>query len=287
MKRLITTDLEEKCLACETRTPNFELGVRLLELETKLLECYVRVCEMLLGNGMYVHVRVPFVGGSTEDWREARMSFYRVNASAMPTICRNNPWAGPQDEAWKRVWHKHRPFYDHCVKPVQELYPTTRPEVYQLRPELQSSAERSEKIKMFNINRGINNEPVAKTYYEKETGHKLLPLNDRNIYSSPQIMENKLGVTFDGLTYCGKLLEFKCPRKVDKAKVKMYNDQVQSALWVLGLDEGLLYQYDVKEPANSRGFEIKKDQGWLEFAEPHVRDFGDLIDVLDSSFPQK
>lgn len=66
------------------------------------------------------------------------------------------------------------------------------------------------------------------------------------IFSNSNVFEGQLGVTPDGITYCGLVVEYKCPNVLDARKLSYYNDQIQSALHILEMDKGVLFQYDVK-----------------------------------------
>lgn len=84
---------------------------------------------------------------------------------------------------------------------------------------------------------GIDHEDYAIESYEKITGHKIIRPNP-GICINPNFFNGRLGGSPDGITYCGILVEAKCPvsRKIGWTVPTCYIPQVQTMLHIMELD---------------------------------------------------
>jgi hypothetical protein len=129
------------------------------------------------------------------------------------------------------------------------------------------------------MTRGVINEPLAKTTFEMNSGHCLIPLDSKALFCRKTIFNGNLSTTPDGITYCGLLFEAKCPKVISKAKVKYYEDQVQAMLNTIGLETGILFQYDVAT-GKSLAEIIQRDYDWASKASQKVNKHVENIDFM-------
>lgn len=126
---------------------------------------------------------------------------------------------------------------------------------------------------------GVVNEPKGLELYCKFTGHRLIEPNP-GIALNPNILNGKLGGSPDGITYCGILVEVKCPltRKIGWVVPKCYKSQIQCMLHVMELDMAHFFQYDATN-AKCTLTNVKIDEKWLITNEKSILQFLDELDT--------
>jgi len=123
------------------------------------------------------------------------------------------------------------------------------------------------------VEHGHAYEPVALKRYEQQTGHKILSFG---LLHQPGSI---IGASPDGVTYCGRAVEVKCPlsRKVKCQEVPQhYMAQVQCQLEVMKLDVCDFVQLDTKTDL----FDItvvEKEANWYERNKKKIEEFSDLL----------
>lgn len=92
---------------------------------------------------------------------------------------------------------------------------------------------------------GQRYEPDALEIYERETSHKLIDPR-LNLCVNVLVFGGKVAGTPDGVTYCGILVEVKCPfsRKIGYTIPMQYDAQLQTLLHILELNLCHFVQYD-------------------------------------------
>ena len=186
-----------------------------------------------------------------DDWAFERKRAFRYHGSRMSSINGNNYFEQPLD----------------CV-------------LNDVHDQLAAEGLREPRIRETNVHmeRGNRLEPIAKSLYNIESGHKMVDLHDRVIFSRSDVLDGLMGFTPDGITYCGILVEIKCPaRKPTPSKVlKSYSDQVQAGMCVLGLHKSVLYQYT--ETFGTLSTEVVHDPSWLKTTEENVQWYTEEFD---------
>jgi hypothetical protein len=132
---------------------------------------------------------------------------------------------------------------------------------------------------MIHINRGVEFESVAKEKFEQVSGHRLIPLNPQTIFTRTNMFDGKLAATPDGITYCGQIFEAKCPAKLGSEKVRQYNEQLQSMMHTLMIDQSILFQYHVPTK-QYMSIRVKMDRSWDIINAERVRDHIAQIDHM-------
>jgi hypothetical protein len=174
-------------------------------------------------------------------WMNQRL-LLTLNASAMPTICNHNYFETAQQNALKRAIRGTK-FFD-------------------ARREFEAATNNP------HLARGHRLEAVAKRKFEEVMRCTLMPLSESAIFVNDEVFDGKLGGTPDGITTCKRLVEIKCPRKISSSAKSNYNDQVQSYLHLLKLEEGILFQY--VDDRTWHVTTIVRDAGWLQRVTPDV-----------------
>lgn len=201
----------------------------------------------------------------TDEWLEARKQM--ITASDVPSILGEN---FPQT-ASKVVYQK--------VVSIVNRQDGMKPQ------------ERNEAM-----NWGIAYEKEAAERFIKETGHKLVFVG---LLRHPSIPT--LGASPDGITWCGKILEIKCPyNKIGdslRAIPKRYVGQVETQLAVTGFNNAYFVQYrppgfgdkGVLEPNNPGKFHLLEyvhDPCWTKKAMPLIERATNDMHRLIQSFQQ-
>lgn len=123
------------------------------------------------------------------------------------------------------------------------------------------------------VEHGHAYEPVALKRYEKQTGHKVLSFG--LLHKKGSI----IGASPDGVTYCGRAVEVKCPlvRKIKPQSVPgHYMPQVQCQLEVMDLDVCDFVQLDTKTDT----FDIttvKKEPNWYNSNKNKIEEFSAML----------
>jgi putative phage-type endonuclease len=124
--------------------------------------------------------------------------------------------------------------------------------------------------------------------YEKVSGHVVVNM-DPGLCVNPGFCNeygngHRFGASPDGITYCGILVEAKCPytrkipKRVPKSVPSMYSPQVQGMLSIFELEECHFIQYDPRIPT-LQIIKTKKD--------PWTQDFSDVLNEFIINFDQK
>lgn len=125
-----------------------------------------------------------------------------------------------------------------------------------------------------NIRHGNLYEPDALHKCCEIIGHELIP--NPNLCYNVDILNGYAGVSPDGITYCGCLVEVKCPktRKIKQGgKIPPYYlPQVMFSLHVLNLEKCFYFEYDPFDSVNNLQ-EILYDKNWYEENEIHFLSF--------------
>lgn len=201
-------------------------------------------------------------GGLLRDsWYAARKSF-RLNASEMPSVARANFFRKPEDVAVDRATGANPKAWP----------PTPRECSFEVSPGILLG----QRIAAAHMQRGNDFENAAKDAFCEESGHALVPLPDKLLYSSPDVFGGTLSATPDGITFCSGVLETKVPVKAAQSKLKMYADQIQANLAVLGMDRAWLYQYQML-PLRTMSTDVPRDAEWCVGMQPHVDEFQRLV----------
>lgn len=112
---------------------------------------------------------------------------------------------------------------------------------------------------------GCAKEKYARRLFIKFTGH--FPIPNLPLCVNKEVLDGKCGASPDGVTYCEKLLEFKCPRtrKITKGtKIPdYYIPQVQFSLEILGLESCFFFQYDATCKKCCLDI-VKRDKEWFK-----------------------
>ena len=97
-----------------------------------------------------------------------------------------------------------------------------------------------------------------------QTGHCLI--TNPNLCINPEILNGTAGCSPDGITYCGILVETKCPlTRAIKPGGKIppyYLPQVLFSLHVLNLETCLYFEYNAFNPLNTNTQIINYDENW-------------------------
>ena len=131
---------------------------------------------------------------------------------------------------------------------------------------------------------GTNHEEEALAYFMEQTGHKVLTTGLLQHPTIPYIAGSP-----DGITYCGALVEIKCPYsgripKVCRKVTPRYASQVQSLLSITGLERAYFIQFrppgyalcgvaDETQPVQYTCLETQRDGEWEESALPVLERF--------------
>ena len=121
-------------------------------------------------------------------------------------------------------------------------------------------------------------EKEALELYSATYGHKCIP--NPQLCKRSNFYEGRVGCSPDGITYCGILLEIKCPlrRKIsEKSKIPIYYiPQLQFSLHLLKLDSAHFYEYDAFKKV---GFlkVMPKNLLWIDEHDDKISDFIDDI----------
>ena len=172
----------------------------------------------------------------TMQWHAERRR-HTYNASAMASICCANQYEAPIKRAiyTAREWKQQQDFLHTGIRHPQS--PDQCPW------ELPDYIHEAYAARMYHIGRGNDLEDEAKEAFCRETGHRLIPISDKIIFSNRRILGGDLAATPDGITFCGGILETKVPETASHMKVTMYVDQVQANMHIVGAGRGWLYQY--------------------------------------------
>ncbi len=134
---------------------------------------------------------------------------------------------------------------------------------------------------LVHINRGRDLEPQALKYFKKHFGHDLLPLPSTLILSNTAVFGGKLGCTLDGLTWCGRVVEIKCPnpeKNLIPSYLRNHIHQVQAYMAVSMCKEAFFLQY--VSQTNNHCQLVGVDAGWVEDATPAVQVFLDKCAMM-------
>ena len=147
---------------------------------------------------------------------------------------------------------------------------------------------------------GSMHEAEAVAHYEAATGHRVAHFG---LLMHPDCPEQggrldaevpRIGGSPDGMTYCGRCVEVKCPWKriiVPGSVPRNYAGQVQVLMQVMGVDVCDFVQYVPEWMARERGqlnmqldvTEVSRDDGWWEKQRPVLGEFWrDLVEALGS-----
>lgn len=153
----------------------------------------------------------------------------------MPTIMKHNPFETVQDHIIKKSAEKAFPHHPTTPDECEALATLGKPSKH---------AINNYAAFKYHCDRGNRDEPLAKSTFCTITGHRLLDIHDKLLFSHPKILNGSMGVTPDGITYCGGILETKCPvqGKANKSKLRMYEDQILANMAVFDAGIGWLFQ---------------------------------------------
>jgi putative phage-type endonuclease len=124
--------------------------------------------------------------------------------------------------------------------------------------------------------RGIQLEPHAAVAYQRKTGLKLIPFD---LGLMPHLQHDEIAGSCDGVTFCGILIEIKCPwrRPIIEGKVPSnYLPQIQSLLEIHELEMAHFVDYRPAEnglPELCAVTEVKRDRAWFKRNFPLMRSF--------------
>lgn len=215
------------CTYCASKTPKNDLIASLVALNDKLSS---------IDSGAIIPI-APHLNATVyknqKEWLGGR---YGISGSKMSSICGRNFFQSARSVAYDAVMTK---------------LGRSRPKVY-------------DSVKQSHLDRGHALEPLAADLYAKVSGHDYVPLSPHVIFCNPLIFDASLSCTPDRITYCGLILEIKCPsKKPIPANVRYYTDQIQSYLHTFDVEEAVLMQY-CSDQVYCVSSGIKKSVKWYE-----------------------
>jgi len=178
----------------------------------------------------------------------------------------------------------------HLILKASDLAPITlKYSPFKSREQLLYETARHYKANIDNeaVRHGTKYEPEAIENYKLLTGHDLIPT--LNLCINPNFFEGKFGCTPDGITYCGILLETKCPysRNVKPGSPipNYYEGQVFSSMNALGLTKGHFFEWDVSKRISNLVEVTEQDSiKWLNTHKESLNDFVNEVKVLRGFF---
>ena len=201
-------------------------------------------------------------------WQQFRVS-YKLNASSIKAVIKYDFFKSEEQLCIEKSCS-----ISNALRGIHKYVTNGEP-----LPDASQSIHDQRSKSLVHITRGVLNEPLAKATFELNSGHCLIPLDNKALFCRNTIFNGNLSTTPDGITYCGLLFEAKCPQIISKSKVKYYEDQVQAMLNTIGLKQGILFQYDVAT-GKYHSDVIERDDEWASKATQKINNHMDHIDFM-------
>lgn len=260
--------------------------------------CRDRIMHERVINALNSKRFIPSNGNANWEYTRSQL---KLNASSMSSILNNNWFCSFEQSVTNKIFSaviERGPDVYHTspetIHPIRAWNPDVfKAPTFVFAPEKFRNTQVNERVEEHlqkmstNISRGKRHEGDAMIAYEQVNPNKHVVIdefkpywmrkqinsNEENkepssyssstmIFANTEVFEGQLGVTPDGITYCGLVVEYKCPNVLDAKKLSYYNDQIQSALHILELDNGVLFQYDVKT-GKTLSQNVGVDQQWV------------------------